>query len=73
MSNLAYKGLFGTRLQLALWLYIIATVVLLVGGYIDVKMTVDQWLNFTNWLFGTYAASEGMAKGAEAYAVRAPK
>ncbi len=66
MNNLTYKGVKSTRFLMGVLLYLMATFIMLV----DERLTPEIWLDFAKWVFGTYAASEGLAKGAEAMSNR---
>lgn len=61
-DRLANRGWKGTRILSGTVLCAMVT-----AGYIWGDVSADQWLNFLMWGFGTYAASEVGAKGAEAY------
>ncbi len=59
LSNLwnSEKGLFALAL-------IVGSTVLAALGH----MTIDQWIDFSKWIFGIYAVSKTVASGANAVA-----
>jgi len=61
VKNLDYKGIKSTRVIGAIVVFVAACCALWFG-----KITGDQWLTATQWIFGIYAASEVGSKGAEA-------
>lgn len=68
MKNLDYKGWKSTRVQIGIFLFIAATILFATQKWTGAQMTAQDWINFVEWLFGIYCASEVGAKGAEAVA-----
>lgn len=59
---MSHNTLASTRLQALIVIWLTACGLVFWG-----PMTVDQWIDITKWAFGIYAASEGVAKSAQAY------
>lgn len=64
-ETLSYKGFRSTRMQA-----LIVITLLVTGAYFFFDVTATQWIDFLEWAFGIYAASEVGAKGANAYAIK---
>lgn len=65
MKALDYKGYKSTRMQTAIAVFFLGTYF-----FVSEMLTADQWIDLTVWLFGIYAGSEGVAKGASAWSMR---